>query len=59
MKINGKGEFTTTAQISERLVTYGNIKKPMSLNRLGIMLSEQMSNIKIKLHPPVYACEVL
>jgi hypothetical protein len=23
----GKGEFMTTAQISERLVTYGNIKK--------------------------------
>ena len=34
----GKGEFMTTAQISERLVTYGNIKKPMALNRLGMLL---------------------
>ena len=34
----GKGEFMTTAQISERLVTYGNIKKPMALSRLGIVL---------------------
>jgi hypothetical protein len=29
----------TTAQISERLVTYGAIKKPMSLSRLGMLLS--------------------
>ncbi len=28
----------TTAQISERLVTFGNIKKPMALNRLGMLL---------------------
>ena len=34
----GKGEFMTTAQISERLVTYGNIKKPMALSRLGMVL---------------------
>ena len=34
----GRGEFMTTAQISERLVTYGNIKKPMPLNRLGVLL---------------------
>ena len=34
----GKGEFLTTAQISERLVTYGNIKKPMALSRLGMLL---------------------
>ena len=34
----GRGEFMTTAQISERLVTYGNIKKPMPLNRLGMLL---------------------
>ena len=34
----GKGEFMTTAQISERLVTFGNIKKPMALNRLGMLL---------------------
>ena len=33
-----KGEFMTTAQISERLVTYGNIKKPMALSRLGMVL---------------------
>ncbi|MBQ5388082.1 MAG: hypothetical protein IIU55_03285 [Paludibacteraceae bacterium] len=36
----GKGQFMTTAQISERLVTYGNIKKPMSLSRLGMVLSK-------------------
>ena len=35
----GKGEFMTTAQISERLVTYGNIKKPMALSRLGVLMS--------------------
>jgi hypothetical protein len=34
----GRGEFMTTAQISERLITYGNIKKPMPLNRLGMLL---------------------
>ena len=34
----GRGEFMTTAQISERLVTYGNIKKTMPLNRLGVLL---------------------
>ena len=38
MPAEGKGEFMTTAQISERLVTYGNIKKPMALNRLGMLL---------------------
>ena len=36
----GKGEFMTSAQISERLVTYGGIKKPMAMNTLGIMLSK-------------------
>lgn len=36
----GKGEFMTTAQISERLVTYGNIKKPMPLTRLGMLLGQ-------------------
>ena len=35
----GKGEFMTTAQISERLVSYGNIKKPMALSRLGMVLA--------------------
>ena len=34
----GFGEFMTTAQISERLVSYGNIKKPMALSRLGMLL---------------------
>ena len=37
----GKGEFLTTAQISERLVSYGNIKKPMALSRLGMVLGQQ------------------
>ena len=36
----GKGEFMTSAQISERLVTYGGIKKPMAMNTLGIILSK-------------------
>ena len=36
----GRGEFMTTAQISERLVTYGNIKKPMALSRLGMVLGK-------------------
>ena len=36
----GLGEFMTTAQISERLVTYGNIKRPMPLNRLGMLLGQ-------------------
>lgn len=35
----GKGIFLTTAQISERLVSYGNIKTPMPSNRLGMVLS--------------------
>ena len=34
----GRGEFLTTAQISERLVNFGNIKKPMALSRLGMVL---------------------
>ena len=37
----GKGEFLTTAQISERLVNFGNIKKPMALSRLGMVLGQQ------------------
>ncbi len=36
----GKGEFMTTAQISERLVTFGGIKKPMSVTRLGMLLGQ-------------------
>lgn len=35
----GKGHFLTTAQISEKLVTYGVVKHPMPLNRLGMLLS--------------------
>ena len=37
----GKGEFLTTAQISERLVSFGNVKKPMALSRLGMVLGQQ------------------
>ena len=37
----GKGEFMTTAEISEKLVTYGGIKKPMSTRQLGILLKKK------------------
>ena len=36
----GLGEFRTTAEISDRLVTLGNIKKPLALNRLGMLLKQ-------------------
>ena len=36
----GKGEFMTSAQISERLVTYGGIKKPMAMSQLGKVLGK-------------------
>lgn len=36
----GRGEFMTTAEISDRLVAYGGIKKPMPLNRLGVLLGK-------------------
>ena len=36
----GKGEFMTTAEISDKLVTYGGIKKPMSTRQLGVLLSK-------------------
>ncbi len=36
----GKGKFLTTAEISDILVTRGSIKKPMPLNRLGILLKQ-------------------
>ena len=36
----GFGEFMTTAQISERLVSYGNIKKPIAVSHLGMLLSK-------------------
>ena len=35
------GQFLTTAEISERLIYYGNIKKPMTLSRLGVLLSQK------------------
>ena len=34
----GRGQFMTTAEISDKLVTRGSIKKPMSLSRLGMLL---------------------
>jgi predicted P-loop ATPase len=34
----GKGEFMTNAEISDHLVSYGNIKKPMCTSRLGILM---------------------
>ena len=34
----GKGEFMTTAEISDRLATYGGIKKPMSIRKLNTIL---------------------
>ncbi len=37
----GKGEFMTTAEISERLVTYGNIKKPMKTRQLGMLMAKK------------------
>ena len=37
----GKGEFMTTAEISDKLVTYGGIKKPMSTRQLGILLKKK------------------
>ena len=33
-------KFMTTAEISDKLVTYGNIKKPMALPQLGIVLNK-------------------
>ena len=35
----GLGDFYTCAQIQEALVSYGNIKRPISLNRLSHILS--------------------
>ena len=45
----GRGEFMTTAEISDRLVTYGGIKKPMSTRQLGVLLSK-MGFTKKKMH---------
>ena len=36
----GYGSFMTTAEISDKLVTMGSIKKPMPLNRLGMILKK-------------------
>ena len=36
----GYGTFMTTAEISDKLVVYGSIKKPMPLNRLGMVLKK-------------------
>jgi len=37
----GYGTFMTTAEISDKLVVKGSIKKPMSLSRLGMVLQQQ------------------
>ena len=37
--INAK--FLTTAEISERLIYFGNIKRPLTLSRLGVLLSQK------------------
>ncbi len=37
----GLGEFMTTAEISDRLVTFGGIKKPMSIRQLGMLLAKR------------------
>lgn len=34
-------KFMTTAEISERLITYGSIRHPMSLSQLGMLLHKQ------------------
>jgi hypothetical protein len=34
---NGEGQFMTTAEISDKLVSWGSIKKPMSMSRLGMV----------------------
>jgi predicted P-loop ATPase len=34
-------KFLTTAEISERLIYYGNIKHPLALSRLGVLLSQK------------------
>ena len=35
---DGYGTFMTTAEISDKLVIKGSIKKPMPLNRLGMIM---------------------
>ena len=36
----GSGQFMTTAEISDKLVSWGSIKKPMSMSRLGMVLQQ-------------------
>ena len=36
----GCGQFMTTAEISDKLVIKGSIKKPMSLSKLGMLLQK-------------------
>ena len=36
----GRGQFMTTAEISDKLITLGNIKRPLPLNRLGMLLKQ-------------------
>ena len=38
---DGYGTFMTTAEISDKLVIKGSIKKPMSLSKLGMILQQQ------------------
>ncbi|MBR6830434.1 MAG: hypothetical protein IKM83_07485 [Paludibacteraceae bacterium] len=37
---DGYGTFMTTAEISDKLVIKGSIKKPMPLNRLGMIMKK-------------------
>ena len=37
---DGEGQFMTTAEISDKLVSWGSIKKPMSMSRLGMVLQQ-------------------
>ena len=37
---DGYGTFMTTAEISDKLVVKGSIKKPMPLNRLGMVMKK-------------------
>ena len=35
-----EGRFMTTAEISDKLVSWGSIKKPMSMVQLGMLLKK-------------------
>ena len=37
--VSGQVKFLTTAQISQKLIDFGAIKRPMALNRLGMLLT--------------------